>query len=276
MTDYHIDRPAGFWIGHPGALLALPGIKGSLARTSSRDVSYTTSASGRTRAYLAARRTPLRQWKVTIPRMQPQEAAVLLGLLVGTDPPYLWVDPWSRLTNLLTPDAVALTGSVPALAPLGRQPLAEGGYAPTGGANPTAAVVNLPPAPVVPDQPVTVSAYLGSTGQAGVSARWLNSNGAIIGAITSTTVTGVLALNRASVSVAAPPVTAAAVAIRIDGASVIAHPAVTWTAAVTAFGAGGGASQVIVASVDETIRAAELAATGDRLTDLSFTVVEVG
>lgn len=277
MTDYYKDRPAGFWIGHPGALLPLPGIKGDLARTVTRAVAYKTSASGRRRAYLSARRAPLREWKVTIPQIQPQEASILHGLLMETDPPYVWVDPWSRVTNLLTPSTAGLEDCLPVLAAIGRQPLSGGGFAPTAGANPSGLPVDIPPAPVVPELPVTVSVFLASEVGATVSAKFLDSNGVQVGVLsTSAPVVGLDVLRRASVTVAIPPTGAAAVALSISaGASVIAQPAVTWTGYLAAYGAGGGAAQVVIDSLDETIRDAEIAANGHRLSNLSFTVTEV-
>lgn len=267
----------GYWLGHPGALLPLPDVGGALTRNVERAASYKTSASGRVRAYLSARSAQPREWKVTIPAIRPDEAALLHGLLTGTDPPYVWVDPYSRATNLLTPITAGLSDAVPALVPLGRQPLAGGLWAATGGAIPGGGVINLPPAPVVPDQPVTVSAYLGSAGSATVSARFLNSNGAQTGSIvTSAPVTGLTRLNRASVTVAVPPVTAAAVAVRITGASVVAHPAVTWTAELLEYGAGGGAAQVVVTGFDESFDVAGLTVAEQRLSSITFTVVEVG
>lgn len=273
-----MSRPNGFWVGHPGALLPLPGIKGDLVRSVERAVSYKTSASGRRRAYIAARRAPLREWKVTIPWLQPQEAALLHGLIMDTEPPYVWVDPWSRVTNLLTPEDVALMGAVPSLMPLGRQPILGGGWAPTAGANIDGVPVDFPPAPVVPDEPVTVSAFLTSAAGGTVSAVFLDTDGAQVGAVvTSAPVVGEDVLRRASVTVLVPPDAAAAVSVRVDGAAVISQPAVTWTEQVTEFGAGGGAAQVIIPALEDAIRYAPTGPkVGKRISDLSFTVTEVG
>lgn len=269
-------RPAGFWIGHPGALLPLPGIKGELSRTVERAVAFTTSASGRRRGYLSARRAPLREWKVTIPHTRPDEAATLHELIANTDPPFVWVDPWSRITNLLTPDAAGLNSTLPAGLPrLGRQPLEGGGYASTAVANPSAALVRVEPAPVV-SLPVTVSAYLGSGSGAHVVATFLDSNGEAMGAgAESANVSGLDLLRRVSVT-ATPPTGAAAVELSIAGATVIARPAVTWTPDLLDYGFGGGAAQVILSGLDEAARWAPLGVTQRRESDLSFTVTEVG
>ncbi|WP_375425994.1 hypothetical protein [uncultured Friedmanniella sp.] len=276
MTNYYVDRPAGYWIGHPGALLPLPGIKGKLTRSVERAATYKTSAAGQRRAYLSARRAPLRQWDVTLPHLKPSEAAVLHGLLMETDPPYVWVDVWSRVTNLLTPAAAGLVDIIPALVPAGRQPLTGGGYAPTAVANPDGALVYVAPAPVVPDQPVTISAYLAAPVAGTVTAVFLDSAGAIIGVPSvSAAVSGESTLTRASLTLT-PPGNAAAVSIRIDGASIIAQPAVTWTSELVEYGPGGGAAQVIIPSLTESIEQAVLAASGKRLAEVTFTVYEVG
>lgn len=272
-----MSRIKGYWIGHPGALLPLPDIQGDLTRKVGRAVSYNESASGRRRAYLAARRAPLREWNVTLPRLRPTEAAPLHELIMGTDPPYVWVDPWSLVTNLLTPAVVGLEGAVPTLAPLGRQPLVEGDFAATAGANPGGGVVNLPPAPVVPDLPVMVSAYVASASGGTIAAVFLDSAGGVIGTpVVSDPVVGSAALVRASLLTATPPTNAAAVSIRVTGATVIARPAVTWTSELLEFGAGGGAAQVVVSGLDEAIRWATRTAAWPRWADASFTVTEVG
>lgn len=267
----------GFWIGHPGALLPLPDIDGGLTRNVERAVTFKESAAGYRRAYLSARRAPLREWKVTIPATRPDEAALLHDLLMQTDPPYLWIDPWARVTNVLNPRTAGLENTVPTLASLGRQPLADGLWAATAGSRPGGGVVDIPPGPVVPDLPVTVSAYLGSAGSATVAAVFLNSNAAQIGSpVVSAPVTGLALLNRASVTVPLPPAGAVAVAIRVTGATVIAHPAVTWTAELLEYGAGGGAAQVVVTGLDESFDIAGTTLLEQRLASISFTVTEVG
>lgn len=271
-----MTRPDGYWIGHPGALLPLPDVQGSLTRKSSREVSYAFSASGRRRAYLSARRAPLREWSVTLPRLRPPEAAALHGLLLGTEPPYVWVDPWSRVTNLLTPAAAALRVTTPASLPTtGRQPLEGGGFAPTGVANPGAGPVRVEPAPVVAGMPVTVSAYLGTTTTARVAALFLDTAGNQVSEVQSPTVPGGSVLRRAHITATAPPL-AAAVSIRVTGATVVAQAAVTWTADLLPYGGGGGAAKVVVTGLDEAVQFAMLEPHGRRWADLSFTVTEVG
>lgn len=280
-------RPDGYWIGHPGALLGLPGIKGKLTRSVERAASFSSSAGGNRRAYLSARREPLRVWQCTIPAARPDEAAALSDLLLYTTPPYVWVDPESRVTNLLSPAAAGLQSVLPALPLLGRQPLEDGRYAATGAANPSGALVSIEPAPALPGMPVTASAYLASSGGGGVAVLFRDSAGHSIGdAIPSGTVTGSDVLHRASVT-ATPPVNAAAVEVQVFGASVIARPALTWTADLLEYGPGGGAGQVLVSGWDETILQASASpghgpdtvqgiGRGPRLVDLSFTVTEVG
>lgn len=277
MTDYYRDRPAGYWIGHPGALLALPGIKGELTRTVTRAASFKTSAGGNLRAYLSARRAPLRVWKCSIPHLQPQEAAVLHDLLMHTDPPFVWVDPFARVTNVLTPAAAGLAATIPTLPATGRQPLEGGLYSPTGAANPSGVMVRVQPAPVVPGMPVTCSAYIAAPGNGYLSAVLLDSAGAVTSSpVTSATVTGTDQLRRVHVTIPAPPVNAAAVELRLHGASVIAWPAVTWTDTLRPYGPGGGAAQVVLEGLDEKIVEAVLASSGKRRSDVSFTVTEVG
>lgn len=271
------DRPAGFWIGHPGALLPLPGVKGELSRTVERSVSYAVSAAGVRRAYRSARRAPLREWKVTIPGMMADEAAALHELLMHTDPPFVWVDPWARVTNVLTPAAAGLEATVPVLPQVGRQPLDGGGFAAIGAANPSGVVVRVQPAPVVPDLPVTVSAYLAASGPGYVAAVLLDSSGTPIASpVNSASVTGTDVMRRASVTLSGLPVNAAAVEIRVHGASVVARPAVTWTESVREYGPGGGAGQVVLSGLDEAVEDALLAVGKRRRAAATFTVTEVG
>lgn len=266
----------GYWVGHPGALLPLPDLAGTLGRAGDRSATFASSAGGHRRVYLSARRAPLREWKVTIPAVRPDEAAVFHSLLAATDPPYMWVDPWARLTNLQSPADATMQTAVPTLAPLGRQPLEGGGWAAVAGSNPSLGVVNIPPVPVVSSQPVTVSAYLGAAGAALVSAVFFNSAGVAIGApVPSPTVTGLALLRRASVSIPLPPTNAVAVSIRITNASVIANPAVTWSDALLEYGSGGGAAQVVITGIDEGIVMARSGVNGQRYSELSFTVTEV-
>lgn len=267
------DYPDAFWIGHPGALLPLPGAKGGLSSTSERAATFGTSAAGYKRVYMAARRPTYREWQVSMPLVRPDQIAVLDHLIMATDPPYVWVDAWARVTNVLTPAASILVGVIPALSPLGRQPLDGGGWAADAAANPGSGLVRIAPAPVIGDMPVTCSAWLASPVGGTVSAQWLDSAGANLGApVTGVAVAGTEVLRRASVT-ATPPVGAAAVTVLCDGVSVIAQPAVTWTDALTEYGSGGGATSVIVTKINRDIIRADSAM---RAQSVSFTVTEVG
>ena len=261
-----------FWLGHPGALLPIPDRAVSLSRSTERVNTFATSASGRRRAYQTAR-VGLREWKVSVSRLRPTESAVLHELLNDTDPPYVWVDPWSQVTNLMSPASALMQDCIPELAYLGRQPLADGGFATTARANPEGDPVTLAPAPVETGLPVTASAYL-SAGT--VTVVFLDQAGATVSETQSEPVIGVEALIRAHVSVLQVPAAAAAVALRIAGASVIARPAVTWTTELVDYGAGGGAAQVVLGAIEEAPVWAMTKATGQRWADTQFTVTEVG
>lgn len=273
-----MSRPNGYWIGHPGALLPLPDVGGVLNRKTERAASFSTSASGARRAYLSARRAPLREWSVNLPRLRPNEAAPLHDLLMYTDPPYVWVDPWSIVTNLLTPAAAGLSSTRPGPLPrLGRQPLFGGGFAAVAVANNnTGFWIQVEPAPVVAGMPVTVSAYIASPSGGQVGAKFLDSNGVAVGSISySSVVTGTDVLRRVSAT-ATPPVGAVAVELVVYNATVIAQPAVTWTSELLEYGPGGGAAQVIVTGLDEPVQWATREAKNQRWADMSFTVTELG
>lgn len=273
-----MTRREGYWIGHPGALLPLPDATGTLARKTERATTFVSSASGRRRAYRSARRAPLREWTISLARLRPEEASALHGLVMDTNPPYVWVDAWSRVTNLLAPSAAGLESVLPVDLPaVGRQPLAGGGYAPTGLANPDGVTVHVEPAPAQPGMPLTASAFLTSAAGGGrVVAEVLDSDGAIITTAAGTTVTATTELTRSWVTVLNPPAGTAAVSIRIEGADVLAQPAVTWTPDLLPYGPGGGAAQVVVSGFDEAVQFAMLEPAGLRLADLQFTVTEVG
>ena len=264
-----------YWLGHPGALLPIRAKVGKLARKSEQTITFKESASGRRRAYMAPVTTQ-REWSVEIPYVLPEEVAALHELLAATYPPYVWVEPWATVTNLLTPVASTIRAATPDVAQAGRWPMAGGGYAAVSAVNPTRATLVLGTAPVLPGLPVAGTVWVATATSASASLTWLDSAGAAIGsALVSATATGMLTLARLFVT-GMPPANAARCQLAVTGAEVLARAAVTWTAIPMPWAVGGGVAQVVVYGLNDDIQEASPDDLDMRRSTVSFTVTEVG
>lgn len=276
MTEH--DKYDGCYrIGHPGALLALPDDLGVMEVKSANSMVFSSSATGATRALLPARREP-RQWKVEGAHARPELYAPLLELLSSPSswPPYVWVTPWSAVTNLLTPEESTLDSVT--LPRVGRMPLAEGGWAAVGAINPyPVQQVKIGAAPVVQERPATATVRVASTSTVQLFVDQLDAAGATITTTTaSLPAPGSETLHPISITLPAPHRAAVAVGLRVLGAAVLARAQVTWTTTPTPFSIGDGCSSVVVHSPSQNALHAVPGPGGLRRAAVSFEVIEVG
>ena len=278
-----------YWIGHPDTLLPLRGARGSLSVEADEGVTFQTSMSGVVRARVRRKRAP-RKWEVSIPAAHPGDIVGLQTLLAATLPPYQWVTPEAQVSNVLTPEQSILSDLI--------QPssgLAHGGWWPLRGVydgpgalsrvNPQAqggnvAGVFLGPFPVPPawvGRDVTVAAWLATARTAGarVQLQWLDAAGAqVSGAVRGSFVTGMDALRR-STATGTPPAGAVAGRLYIPYAEVIAQAQASWTPRPVTWVPGNGAMHTVIEEHSHDVRVAAMGR-GKRVTDVSFTVREVG
>lgn len=272
-----------YWLGHLGALHPIKLHVGEHRRATQSRTVLSETLSGRVLAQLSPRRTSPRQWSIGGPAELVKDVAVLGEILAGLRPPYVWVEPWAQVTNLLTPrsslwqDAADAQSSV-SLA--GRYPLEGGGYAAsTVVQSNTAQSIIGGAAPVVPGLPVTVSAWVAGT-DARVNAQWIDSNGASISVHAGSTVTGTDVLRRSTLTFTPGEIPSNAVAVRpfTYYTSVAARAQVTWTTGPVDWAIGGGVAQVLVTddNTAPTWAVPDPAFVNGRRADVSFTVTEIG
>lgn len=277
-----------YWIGHPGSLFPLKDYVGQLDIDEEDEPVFTPLLGGGRRVRVSRTRAA-RTWSVTIPGAHADEVSNLRTLLTGSMGPFVFVDPWAQVTNVLTPEQSVLKSTSPAISFGGSYPIADTGgtgFAMFARPNPAAAggavgSVRIGPAPIPPIwtyRKVTASAYLATARTAGafVTLRWLDAAGNVVGSsVVGNAVTGLDGLRR-SVATGTPPWGAVQCRVDTSYAEVIAQPAVTWTDEAMEWDAGNGAL-----SVHATItgRSSEYAAPSDRSLrrhDLSFRVYEIG
>lgn len=272
-----IVRP---YVGFPGALMGLECVSSLGMRRPGQTV-FSTSAGGSVRALLPARREP-RAWSVSTTLLRPDEVAPLMELITTTRllPKVCWVSPWAMVTNLLTPEASMMESSLTTT--VGRFPLVEGGFVLQAGAAVPSIVTKVGAALVYPGLPVTVSIYAAGDQPVLLTARLLDTNGGSVSTHpVSLPAPGLAALSRVSVTIPDVPVSAVMVAVEVQGATLLARPAVTWTGGVREWGIGDGCHSAVLESPD-----AEVDLISDepssarnhfpRLQSVSFSVVEVG
>ncbi|WP_068325039.1 hypothetical protein [Janibacter terrae] len=272
-----------YWIGHVGSLHPILLHVGEHKRTSQPRVSLSETLSGRVLAQLSPRRTAPRSWSIGGPDELVKDVAALGEVLAGLRPPYVWVEPWAQVTNLLTPrsslwqDTVAAQFSV---SMAGRYPLDGGGYAAATVVQSNVAQSMISgAAPVVQGLPVTVAAWVAGT-SARVNGQFLDSNRVAISQFAGNTVTGVDVLRRSHKTFTPAEVPSNAVAVRLftTNASVAARAQVTWTSGPVDWSIGGGASTVVVTdeSLDTTWAVPDPGFAHGRRASVAFTVTEIG
>lgn len=268
------------WIGPVGGLVEVLQYKGGLSVETARPSSTKATLGGRVKVQRGPRSR--RVWSASVDGVSPVEAAGLLSLEAGSTPPWVWVDPYAQVTNMLSPEQSVLSAG----SWFGADAY-EGGAAVTadgllavrtltslaGGSMDFAYRDGAPDYPaVVEGVPVTGSAYVRGTGS--VHVEFLDWSGAVIGTeFTATYTHGDLA--RASVT-ATPPEGATSARLYVTGASQAAMPALTWTPAVAGWSTGHGCNRAIVEGLSEAIEFASATDPDMRWQSLNFTVREIG
>lgn len=272
----------GFWVGPLGGMVGLPGLRGSLSINGEYPREWDISLPGATAAE-AGLLQPLCAHDVSFSTnlggvrrarcspTSPRTAAVPMHL----------VTPQAAVTNTLTPAASMWQGwtysAGVTATPAGPVPTVDGQGATSVALAPNAQATyaTSPTFPVVPGQPVTVSAYTRrGSGLGTLRLQWVDvGTGAATDAsfVTMTASTG--PLPRYTVSVPSVPAGQVAARIQIRGAILAANPAVTWTTGPQQWGAGQGCSAGILHGLSHSPSVAGL---GNAHEEVSFTVSEVG
>lgn len=278
--DYFDPSMGSFFFGHPGALYPIHAVVEPYDVDDDEGLSLSRSLGGGIRARTRRARAS-RSWGVTIPKAFPQDVINFREIVTTTLGPYVWVDPWAQVTNVLTPE-MSTMGSL--VSPAAGLPQNGGGWRLVGLDNQWAALTRsnpgkggvwVGPAPIPPSftgRPVTASIWLASTTDTRVNLQWLDGSGSVMSAVQGNIVTGLDGLRR-SVATGVPPWGASAARIYVAGSEVLARPAITWTDKAVPWDVGNGAQQVEVSDASRKITRADSAY---RIHDLSFTVTEVG
>lgn len=241
-----------------------------------RAMSYWTTLVGRVKVQRgpAARR----QWSVDIGSATPGELANLQALEQTGTPPWIWVEPYAQVTNLLTPDQSTLapgTWSSSTGATQGGPVTVDGVVVPrsvvaVNGGNIDAGFNARPP--VVRGVPVSASAYVRGVGS--LVLQWRDWNDASLGSFTQAFDHDVM--TQVKIDGRNPPVGAVTARLLINGLRQAAMPAVTWTTTAPDWAMGRGCTKAVVEGLSESVQHAVRDHDHLRLSGLSFTVREVG
>ncbi len=267
------------WIGPVGGLVEVLQYKGSLSVATARPTKAQTTLGGRVKVQRGPRSR--RVWDASVDGVSPAEAAGLLSLDAGSTPPWVWVDPYAQVTNLLSPEQSVLAAGTwsgtgvleggSAVAPDGVRAQRTVLHA-TGGSMGFAlrdGAIDSPP--VLPGMPITYSLYVRGTGSLFISYRdW---SGAIL---TEPGVSYSNATFARSSFQSTPPAGAASAHVRVTGALQAGNPALTWTPDVAEWAVGHGCNRAVVEGLSEAIQRASATDADGRWSSLSFTVREVG
>lgn len=247
--------------------------------TSDRPSTYRTTLGGRVKA----QRGPAsrRQWSVDLSTATPAQVANLQALVEGGKPPWVWVEPYAQVTNLLSPEQSVLAPGTWAGAGVvqgGAVLTADGVYTPrtlqhaTGGTMDFAYRAGSPDRPPVsPGLPVAWSLHLRGQGLLRLSFRdWA---GQIIS--DRNTAYNNIALTKTTYTSVAPP-GAAAVHLSATGALEAALPVLSWTVDAPAWSIGRGCNRVSSDGLSEAVQLAVRDAPDMRRSSISFTLTEVG
>jgi hypothetical protein len=267
------------FLGTAGSLIELPIYNAKPTVSHDRTVSTKRTLGGRVKVQRGAR--PRRAWTVTSERLTPAESAAMMALELGSTPPWVWVEPLARVTNLLSPEQ-----SVLAPGTWSGTGVVEGGsvkigaaYSPRSVSHSAGGTVNFAfrdgeadrPA-VVPGIPVSVSAYLRGSGDLGIS--WRDYGNAVISSNQKSYSNS--SLGRVSMVNLVVPAGAATAHIWATGFTQAAMPALTWTKALADWSVGRGCNRVVVEGLSEAGQEALYADPGASRSGLSFTIREVG
>lgn len=263
-----------------GTLGRLVGFENATAVSisTSRPVSFSRTLEGRVKAQYGP--TTRRSWNVEVRQAKPEQVANLLGLLEGGTPPFVWVEPYAQVTNLLGPgvstcDAEAAYSS--ATSQGGPMLLGDGQSSVRSllsSSLTTSSYVGNVRTPVLPGQPVTASMWVLGAG-AKVRLHWIAADGTQVGMGTSAGTGSAATPTRLHVT-ATPPAGAVSCIISTLAATQAANPAITWTKDLAPWSLGRGCHKSVVSGFDETVHMASADIPGWRRSTISFTITEVG
>jgi len=223
-----------------------------------------------------------RTWAVDVASASPAELASLAALLQGGTPPWVYVDPYAQVTNLLTPEqSVLMPGTWDTSVAF-----VEGGAVTVGAVTlPRSVSINTantirfgyragvkqsPPA--IPNVRVFASAYLRGSGT--LVLTFQDYSGASVGSSSlAYNTAGVMA--RVSVS-GIPPAGTASVQFNASGCLQAAGPAITWTDTLADWSVGRGCPQAVTEGLNEAVQIAVREADYLRRSQISFSVREIG
>lgn len=250
-----------------------------LQQEASRGLSERITVGGVRRVQIGPRL--LRTWDVGVEAATPDDLATLAGFVAGEwgPGPFLWVDPWAQVTNLLPPARAALELPWANTSPAGPATLAPGVRAGRSLAIIDSATIThwadpaLIDIPCTPGVPVTVSIWARGAGLVlrsvvrALDGSWLASAPAT--AVGSEWV-------RLAVTVT-PPAGAHRVTVQLEGGGVVTRPAATWSSSVLEYHAGQGVAGVVIDGLQQDVILAtrEVRAHG-RMASVGYRVLEVG
>ena len=267
-----------YYLGRPGNLHPIDGGFGGISRKWNDKTTIRYTAAGQPRAQVADTR-PYREWSFTVEDSLPEQYAAIHDLITTDPGPFVMVEPYAQVTNLLTPEASTFS-TLHNYNRGGRWRTSDGGAVPHVILNPNASPTNeaqlwtgAGPVPPTPRE-VTASAYVSGT-DAWVILMFTDMDDNWIEWANSPTVTSLGSLHRLSVT-ATPPSNAVGAWVIAARANVAARAALTWTPFATDWTIGGLAQQCVVTGVNDTVGQAGYGRGWTRRASVGFTVTEVG
>lgn len=223
------------------------------------------------------RKVGRRTWSLNASFADPAEVATLMQFASGAwgNGPFWFVSADAPFMNLLPPTA---TTSVFGSHVDGGPMLLEGGaWAPfstrlsAGGSGTLSFVASTLDPPVLPNMPVTASAWVLGTG-ASVMLQFFSAAGSLLSSVSSGTVTATAEARRVSVTADAPN-NAATARVTARNALAAAQPAISWTDKVQGFADGQGCPRAVLHGASRDL---VMAAPGRTYSNVGYTVTEVG
>ena len=270
-----------YYLGRPGNLHPIDGGFGGISRKWNDQTNVKYTPAGQPRAQVADTR-PYREASFKIDNALVHEVSPLHDLINSDAGPFIMVEPFAQVTNLLTPEASNFTSlnnynrggrwrvSGDPTTPFVPHVILNDAASSTNEAQLWTGAGPTPPTP----RPMTASAYIGGT-DAWVIMMFVDMDNNWISWANSPKVTSLGSLHRLSVT-ATPPSNAVGAWVITAHANVAARAALTWTPFATDWTIGGLAQQCVVTGVNDTVGQAGYGRGWTRRASVGFTVTEVG
>lgn len=263
------------YLGPSGGLVPFK-CPSSVEISGERPASYRVTLGGRVKGFRGAKSR--RAWSAGIGTATPSEISALQALIEYGTPPWVWVEPYAMVTNLLHPEqSVLLPGTWIGSATVGGAGVTADGtrfgrsLIASGNVDLHCRASGYDRLPVVPGVPVSASVYGSGTGY--VRLVWLNSAGGFISNSDGASSTGTL--TRRTIG-ATPPANAVSAQLVSVGLTQITLPAYTFTKTPAVWSIGRGCNRVSVDGLSEAVQMAVADDPSMRRSSISFTVREVG